>query len=265
MVKPGESLTDRIKKSEEKDGFASGPVAPVGASLGGDGVANTAYELMGGGNSKTSVQAASASSESDKQNLVKTQELINQQEASAKHASGKKKEDFASIGNVGGTVSTLALPASTSLGFSLIGGKRKTRRKNKKGKKVKKSKRTRKTRKRRKTMKKKRKNKNKNKNKKKKKPKRKTKGRKTKGRKQTRKKSKVGGGKAFDNIQYDEKENKVNFTVEELNFYLDLLEKENPTSLRGTEIINFYLKNKDEDFFKTLKDLNGKSFPFRSV
>ena len=79
MVKVGESLTDRIKKSEKKDGFASGPVAPVGASLGGDGVANMAYELMGGGNSKTSVQAASASSDADKQNLVKTQELINQQ------------------------------------------------------------------------------------------------------------------------------------------------------------------------------------------
>lgn len=171
-VKAGESLTDRIK-SKEKDGFASGPVAPVGASLGGDGVANAAYELMGGGNSKTSVQAASASSDADKQNLVKTQELINQQEASAENAGGKEKEDFASMGNVGGTVSTLALPASTSLGFSLIGGKRKTRRKNKKGKKVKKSKRTRKTRKRRKTMKKRRKNK-----KKKKKPKRKTKGKK---------------------------------------------------------------------------------------
>ena len=171
MVKAGESLTDIIKESEEKDGFASGPVAPVGASLGSDGVANAAYELMGGGNSKTSIQAASASSDADKQNLVKTQKLINQQEASAENAGGKKKEDFASIGNVGGTVSTLALPASTSLGFSLIGGKRKTRRKNKKGKKVKKSKRTRKTRKRRKTMKKKR------KNKKKKKPKRKTKGR----------------------------------------------------------------------------------------
>ena len=258
-VKVGESLTDRIKKSKEKDGFASGPVAPVGASLGGDGVANMAYELMGGGNSKTSVQAASASSDADKQNLVKTQELINQQEASAEHASGKKKEDFASIGNVGGTVSTLALPASTSLGFSLIGGKRKTRRKNKKGKKVKKSKRTRKTRKRRKTMKKKR------KNKKKKKSKRKTKGRKTKGRKQTRKKSKVGGGKeeAFDDIQYDKETGQVNFTVEELNFYLDLLEKENPTSLRGTKIINFYLKNKDS--FKNVKDSNGKSFPFRSV
>tara|TARA_B100001758_G_C18212509_1_gene505883 strand:- start:58 stop:822 length:765 start_codon:yes stop_codon:yes gene_type:complete len=254
MVKTGESLTDRIKKSEEKDGFASGPVAPVGASLGGDGVANTAYELMGGGNSKTSVQAASASSESDKQNLVKTQELINQQEASAEHASGKKKEDFASIGNVGGTVSTLALPASTSLGFSLIGGKRKTRRKNKKGKKVKKSKRTRKTRKRRKTMKKRQKNK-----KKKKKPKRKTKGRKTKGKKQTRKKSKVGYG---EDPKYIE-ENKVNFTVKELTFYLDLLEKGNPTSLRGTKIINFYLKNKDS--FKNVKDSNGKSFPFRSV
>jgi|TARA_Y100000816_G_C26076118_1_gene566487 hypothetical protein len=175
MVKAGESLTDIIKESEEKDGFASGPVAPVGASLGSDGVANAAYELMGGGdgdgNSKTSIQAASASSDADKQNLVKTQKLINEQEASAKHATDEKKEDFASIGNVGGTVSTLALPASTSLGFSLIGGKRKTRRKNKKGKKVKKSKRTRKTRKRRKTMKKKR------KNKKKKKPKRKTKGR----------------------------------------------------------------------------------------
>ena len=174
-VKAGESLTDRIK-SEEKDGFASGPVGPIGASLGGDGVANAAYELMGGGNSKTSVQAASASSDADKQNLVKTQELINQQEASAENAGGKEKEDFASIGNVGGTVSTLALPASTSLGFSLIGGKRKTRRKNKKGKKVKKSKRTRKTRKRRKTMKKKR--KNKKKKKKKKKSKRKTKGKK---------------------------------------------------------------------------------------
>lgn len=171
MVKAGESLTDRIKKSEEKDSFASGPVAPVGVSLGSEGIADMAYELMGGGNSKTSIQAASASSDADKQNLVKAQKLINQQEASAENAGGKKKEDFASIGNVGGTVSTLALPASTSLGFSLIGGKRKTRRKNKKGKKVKKSKRTRKTRKRRKTMKKKR------KNKKKKKPKRKTKGR----------------------------------------------------------------------------------------
>lgn len=224
MVKTGGSLTDRIK---------------------------------GGGNSKTSIQAAGASSESDKQNLVKTQELINQQEASAKHAGGKNKEDFASIGNVGGTVSTLALPASTSLGFSLIGGKRKTRRKNKKGKKVKKSKRTRKTRKRRKTMKKRR--KNKNKQKKKKKPKRKTKGGKTKGKKQTRKKSKVGYG---EDPKYIE-ENKVNFTVKELTFYLDLLEKGNPTSLRGTTIINFYLKNKDS--FKNVKDSNGKSFPFRSV
>lgn len=170
MVKVGESLTDRIKKSEEKkDGFESGPAVPMGASLGGDGVANMAYELMGGGDSKTSIQAASASSDADKQNLVETQELINQQEASKNNASGKKKEDFASMGNVAGSVSTLALPASTSLGFSLIGGKRKTRRKNKKGKKVKKGNRTRKTRKRRKTMKK------KQKNKKKKKSKRKTK------------------------------------------------------------------------------------------
>lgn len=176
MVKVGESLTDRIKESEEKkDGFESGPAVPMGASLGGDGVANMAYELMGGGDSKTSIQAASASSDADKQNLVETQELINQQEASKNNASGKKKEDFASMGNVAGSVSTLALPASTSLGFSLIGGKRKTRRKNKKnkknkkGKKVKKGNRTRKTRKRRKTMKK------KQKNKKKKKPKRKTK------------------------------------------------------------------------------------------
>lgn len=169
----GQSLTDRIKKSEEKkDGFESGPAVPMGASLGGDGVANMAYELMGGGDSKTSIQAASASSDADKQNLVETQELINQQEASKNNASGKKKEDFASMGNVAGSVSTLALPASTSLGFSLIGGKRKTRRKNKKnkkGKKAKKGNRTRKTRKRRKTMKK------KQKNKKKKKPKRKTK------------------------------------------------------------------------------------------
>ena len=176
MVKVGESLTDRIKESEEKkDGFESGPAVPMGASLGGDGVANMAYELMGGGDSKTSIQAASASSDADKQNLVETQELINQQEASKNNASGKKKEDFASMGNVAGSVSTLALPASTSLGFSLIGGKRKTRRKNKKnkknkkGKKVKKGNRTRKTRKRRKTMKK------KQKNKKKKKSKRKTK------------------------------------------------------------------------------------------
>lgn len=172
-VEVGESLTDRIKKSEEKkDGFESGPAVPMGASLGGDGVANMAYELMGGGDSKTSIQAASASSDADKQNLVETQELINQQEASKNNASGKKKEDFASMGNVAGSVSTLALPASTSLGFSLIGGKKKTRRKNKKnkkGKKAKKGNRTRKTRKRRKTMKK------KQKNKKKKKSKRKTK------------------------------------------------------------------------------------------
>jgi len=56
---------------------------------------------------------------------------------------------------------------------------------------------------------------------------------------------------------------------EEVNFPLlipeNLLEKENPTSLRGTEIINFYLKNKDEDFFKTLKDSEGNLFPSRSV
>lgn len=177
MVKVGKSLTDTIKESEEKkDGFESGPAVPMGASLGGDGVANMAYELMGGGDSKTSIQAASASSDADKQNLVETQELINQQEASKNNASGKKKEDFASMGNVAGSVSTLALPASTSLGFSLIGGKRKTRRKNKKnkkGKKAKKGNRTRKTRKRRKTMKKK--QKNKKKKKPKKKPKRKTK------------------------------------------------------------------------------------------
>ena len=174
MVKVRQSLTDIIK-SKKKDGFESGPAVPMGASLGGDGVANMAYELMGGGDSKTSIQAASASSDADKQNLVETQELINQQEASKNNASGKKKEDFASMGNVAGSVSTLALPASTSLGFSLIGGKRKTRRKNKKnkkGKKAKKGNRTRKTRKRRKTMKK------KQKNKKKKKPKRKTKRRK---------------------------------------------------------------------------------------
>ena len=95
--------------------------------------------------------------------------------------------------------------------------------------------------------------------KKKKKPKRKTKGRKTKGKKQTRKKSKVGYG---EDPKYIE-ENKVNFTVKELTFYLDLLEKGNPTSLRGTKIINFYLKNKDS--FKNVKDSNGKSFPFRSV
>ena len=135
--------------------------------MGGDGVANMAYELMGGGDSKTSIQAASASSDADKQNLVETQELINQQEASKNNASGKKKEDFASMGNVAGSISTLALPASTSLGFSLIGGKRKTRRKNKKnkkGKKVKKGNRTRKTRKRRKTMKKKQKNKKRRRN-----------------------------------------------------------------------------------------------------
>ena len=216
MVKAGESLTDIIKESEEKDGFASGPVAPVGASLGSDGVANAAYELMGGGNSKTSIQAASASSDADKQNLVKIQELNNQQKASAENAGGKKKEDFASIGNVGGTVSTLALPASTSLGFSLIGGKRKT---------------------------------------------------KTKGTKQTRKKSKIHGGGAFDDIQYDEKENKVNFTVEELTFYLDLFEKKdiNDIGLKGSAIIIFYLNNKDKDFFKTLKDSKGNLFLFREV
>ena len=40
-----------------------------------------------------------------------------------------EKRRFTSMGNVAGSVSTLALPASTSLGFSLIGGKRKTRRK----------------------------------------------------------------------------------------------------------------------------------------
>jgi len=156
-----ESLSDNIKKNmkakkEEsfKNNDGGSKLSLINDHMGfqSSNVGQNAFELMGGAKSEgTVIEPESSADGKTVKSMENIAKLNEQRKANAKNATTEK---FAGMSSVGGSDS-LGLPAQTSLGFSLIGGRKKTRRrrKMKKSKSKKKKRKTKKLKKKRKTKK----------------------------------------------------------------------------------------------------------------